>query len=60
MKEAKRFGVKFTVNTDSHRIEHLKLMEYGVSVARRGWLQKESVINTLPYPKLKDILGFGS
>jgi DNA polymerase (family 10) len=58
--QAKRFGVKFTVNTDSHRIEHLKLMEYGVSVARRGWLQKESVINTLPYSKLKDILGFSS
>ncbi|HEX7456060.1 MAG TPA: DNA polymerase/3'-5' exonuclease PolX [Candidatus Nanoarchaeia archaeon] len=57
VKEAKRFGVKFTVDTDSHRTEHLKLMEYGVSVARRGWLQKEDVINTLPYPKLKDILG---
>jgi DNA polymerase (family 10) len=56
VKEAKRFGVRFTADTDSHRIEHLKLMEYGVSVARRGWLQKESVINTLPYSKLKNIL----
>ncbi len=56
VKEAKRFGVRFTVDTDAHRTEHFKLMEYGVSVARRGWLQKESVINTLPYSKLKDIL----
>ncbi len=56
VKEAKKFGVRFTVDTDSHRTEHLKLMEYGVSVAKRGWLQKESVINTLSYLKLKDIL----
>ncbi len=56
VKEAKKFGVRFTVDTDAHRAEHFKLMEYGVSVARRGWLQKENVINTLPYLKLKDIL----
>ena len=57
VKEAKKFGVKFTIDTDSHQIAHLSLMEYGVSVARRGWLAKEDIINTLPYSKLKDILG---
>ena len=57
VKEAKKFGVKFTIDTDSHQIAHLSLMEYGVSVARRGWLAKENIINTLPYSKLKDILG---
>ena len=54
--EAKRLGVKFTIDTDSHHTNHLKLMDYGVSVARRGWLEKKSVINTLPFTKLKDIL----
>lgn len=54
--EAKRFGLKFSIDTDSHHTDHLDLLEYGISVARRGWLTKESVINTLPYKKIKDIL----
>ena len=45
--EAKKYGVKFAINTDSHQLSHLKLMKYGVAVARRGWLEKEDVINTL-------------
>ncbi|OGY27590.1 MAG: hypothetical protein A2Z42_03950 [Candidatus Woykebacteria bacterium RBG_19FT_COMBO_43_10] len=57
VKEAKRFGIKFTIDTDSHQTAHLSLMDYGVSVARRGWLAKEDILNTLPYAKLKDILG---
>ncbi|OGY24003.1 MAG: hypothetical protein A2172_04015 [Candidatus Woykebacteria bacterium RBG_13_40_15] len=57
VREAKKFGIKFTIDTDSHQVGHLGLMEYGISVARRGWLEKVDVINTLPYPKLKDILG---
>ncbi|MDP2720683.1 MAG: DNA polymerase/3'-5' exonuclease PolX, partial [bacterium] len=54
--QAKKLGARFTIDTDSHQIAHLDLMEYGVSVARRGWLEKSDVINTLPYSKLKDIL----
>jgi DNA polymerase (family 10) len=56
VREAKKFGVKFTIDTDAHQKEHLELMQYGVSVARRGWVTKWDVINTLPYSKLKDIL----
>jgi DNA polymerase (family 10) len=55
-REAKKLGARFTIDTDSHRVEHLDLMEYGIDVARRGWLQKDDAINTLPYSKLKDIL----
>jgi len=54
--EANRLGVRFTIDTDSHQTNHLELLEHGVSVARRGWLEKTSVINTLPFTKLKDIL----
>jgi len=54
--EAKKLGIRFTVDTDSHRTEDLNLMEYGVSVARRGWVEAKDIINTLPYSKLKDIL----
>jgi len=56
VREAKRFGVKFTIDTDAHQIQHLSLMEYGVSVARRGWATKKDIINTLPYRELKSIL----
>ena len=54
--EASRLGVRFTIDTDSHQTNHLELLEHGVSVARRGWLEKTSVINTLSFTKLKDIL----
>ncbi|MBM2820247.1 MAG: hypothetical protein HW405_7 [Candidatus Berkelbacteria bacterium] len=55
--EAKKYGVKFAINTDSHQIHHLDLMRYGVSVARRGWLQKEDIINTLDLNDLLDWFG---
>ena len=56
IREAKRFGVMFSIGTDSHQAGQLDLMEYGVANARRGWLEKVDVINTLPYAKLRDIL----
>jgi len=45
-REAKTFGVKFAISTDAHQIHHLDLMRFGVAVARRGWLEKEDIINT--------------
>ncbi len=56
IREAKKFNVRFSIDTDSHHVDHLSLMEYGVANARRGWVQKEEVINTLSYKKLKDIM----
>lgn len=49
-------GVQFVINTDSHNVAHLSNMEYGVSVARRGWAKKEDILNTLSYNKLCDRL----
>jgi len=56
IREAKKFGVKFIIDTDSHHTEHLSLMEYGVANARRGWVEKKEVINTLSYEDLADII----
>ncbi len=50
--KAREYKLKFSIDTDSHRTEHLGLMRYGVSTAKRGWLQKDDVINALPYEKL--------
>ncbi len=49
---AKEKGVKFAVSTDSHSLEHLEYINFGVAMARRGWLKKEDIANTLSLNKL--------
>jgi len=36
------------ISTDSHNTLHLPFIRYGVATARRGWLEKSDVLNTLP------------
>ncbi len=45
---AKQHGVKIVINTDSHHTSHMEKLHYGVTQARRAWLTKEDVLNTLP------------
>jgi DNA polymerase (family 10) len=52
IRRAKKEGVKMIINTDSHQKQQLPLMEYGVSQARRGWAEKEDIINTNSVEKL--------
>jgi DNA polymerase (family 10) len=56
---AKRHGVKFAIDTDSHSTVHLPFMRYGVGTAQRGWLAKADVINTWPLGKLRRFLRKG-
>ena len=49
-------GIKLTLGTDAHHIDHMDYMELGVSVARRGWAAKKDVINTLPYKEFDKLL----
>src|SRR5579863_1650893 len=53
---AKQRGVKIVISTDSHSTTHLPLMKYGVITARRGWIEKKDVINTLPLAELLAVL----
>jgi DNA polymerase (family 10) len=46
VKRAKSLGVPLVINPDAHATAELALYEYGVYVARRGWLTKEEVFNT--------------
>lgn len=55
-KIAKDAGVKFSISTDSHNKQSLNYMRYGIYQARRGWVEKKNVINTLPLNQLKEIL----
>ncbi|MBI2405144.1 hypothetical protein HYV22_03130, partial [Candidatus Gottesmanbacteria bacterium] len=54
--EAREAGVRFCINTDSHVIDQMDVMRYGVSVARRGWATKHDIVNCLGYNEFKDWL----
>ena len=45
---AKNKGVRFTISTDAHHPKHFAGIRYGVTTARRGWVEKSDVLNTLP------------
>jgi DNA polymerase (family 10) len=49
IRQAKAHGVKFSINTDTHSIDHFDHLKLGVKMARRGGLTKEDVINTMTY-----------
>jgi DNA polymerase (family 10) len=56
---ARRHGVKFAVDTDSHSTVHLPFMRFGVGTAQRGWLTRDDVINAWPLSKLRTFLKKG-
>ena len=56
---ARRHGVRFAIDTDSHAVGHLDAMRYGVGVAQRGWLTKDDVINAWPLARLRTFLRKG-
>ncbi|HVT01269.1 MAG TPA: PHP domain-containing protein [Patescibacteria group bacterium] len=47
--EARKMGVKFTIDTDSHATDQMDHMFYGVAVARRGWCERKDILNAQPY-----------
>jgi DNA polymerase (family 10) len=56
---ARRHGVKFSIDTDSHAVTHLDVMRFGVATAQRGWLSKDDVINAWPLTRLQKFLRKG-
>lgn len=50
--KARKYGLKFSIDTDSHSTSNFELLRYGVGMARRGWLAKEDVVNTLTYEQV--------
>ena len=50
---AKTRGVKCVINPDAHRNEHASYLRLGAGIARKGWLTRADVINTLPLDKLR-------
>jgi DNA polymerase (family 10) len=54
---AKSKGVKCAINADAHRAEHAAFLRLGAGIARKGWLTKKDVVNTLPLDDLRRELG---
>lgn len=45
---AREMGIRVVISSDAHSARQLDAMRYGVSTARRGWLEKKDILNTLP------------
>ncbi len=56
LKLAKEMGIKISIATDSHNVDNLLFMRFGINQARRGWLERQDVINCLPYKELIKVL----
>jgi DNA polymerase (family X) len=56
LRQAKQQGVKTVINTDSHHTSHMEKIRYGVLQARRAWLTKDDVLNTLPAQKFAEAM----
>jgi DNA polymerase (family 10) len=50
---AKSRGVKCVINPDAHRNEHAAFLRLGAGIARKGWLEKTDVVNTLALKSLR-------
>ncbi|MBL7036547.1 hypothetical protein ISR94_01690 [Candidatus Microgenomates bacterium] len=56
VRDAVNAGVKMSINTDSHHLDHMDGIGNGVSVARRGWCEKKDIINTMSLEKFKEVI----
>ncbi|MCK9375507.1 MAG: DNA polymerase/3'-5' exonuclease PolX [Syntrophobacterales bacterium] len=56
LRRAKELGILISINPDAHSLEGLDDVNYGVMIARKGWLTPEDVINTYPPAEVATIL----
>lgn len=56
LKMAIEAGVRIAINTDTHLVENLDYMIYGIETAKRGWVEKKDVINTMNLGELVQFL----
>ena len=53
---AKAKGLKIAISSDAHSAAQLGFLRYGVAQARRGWLEKGDVLNTVGLKALRRLL----
>ncbi len=59
VRETMNASVRITIDTDAHDETALSLMKFGISQARRAWVEKEGIINCLPLAEFEEYLRAG-
>ena len=59
LREAIAAGVSLTIDTDAHDERALGMMRFGISQARRAWIERERVINCMPWREFEEYLKKG-
>jgi len=54
VRAARERGIRFVISTDAHSTESLQNVRFGVAMARRGWVAREEVLNTLSAEEFRD------
>jgi DNA polymerase (family 10) len=55
-RKARDAGAMLVISTDAHSLDQLEAMRLGIATARRGWLERKDVLNTLPLKELRRAL----
>jgi len=50
IREARKRRIKFVISTDAHSVNGMKNLKFGVGIARRGWVTRDEVLNTMEMP----------
>jgi len=56
IKKAVSAGVRLSIDSDSHHVSHFQYLELGIAQARRGWAEKENIINTRRWKEMLELL----
>ena len=54
--KARDLGVLCCINPDAHKTSHLRFLDFGVTLARKGWLRAQDVVNTRTLSQLRKLL----
>ena len=54
--KARDLGILCCINPDAHKTSHLRFLDFGVTMARKGWLRAQDVINTRTLVQLRKLL----
>lgn len=55
-KAAKEAGCKFAICPDAHRLDGIDDVQYGINIARKGWLTREDIVNTTGVAEIRRVL----
>ena len=56
LKKAKQLEIRISIGTDTHSSGGLRMMHFGVGIARRAWLEKKDILNCQNYKQLMKTL----